>query len=903
MNSQPQQRIKVTYLYHSADKSTFDDLYRHLAVLRKANLVEERYESLAGANFQQQTQDHLKWAQVIILVVSSYFNSDDILSGKETTDLLEECWQAGVCVWAIIARSTYLGLSSFQKYGIFWGKDKAISQYNPQEEALSEITARIHEEIKLMRAEALMCEGKEFSRRNRIEEAISVYEDSLHHEPSYLPALLELGKLYRKSGQPEEAKKYFAKIISNNTKFQQKRRNSSYSSMQKVDLINACSKGFALLELKQFDKALTIFQETYQQALTDNKQQDFYARAYCGEGDTYMQMGIQASPPNTASYYNQALISYEKARACNFASHEYLSKIGETYLALARSTQSASCYEQAFQAFDQATHLSPDYALPYIGKGDVYSDLQHFAKALIAYEKALQLDHFLIHAHGRRGETLLTLNRPKEALSAFGNALSLEDNNAHYYYYKGRAYAKLERYQEALSAYNQARDFGLKSTHLFVYMAITLHELGDVALMYGSQKLAHSYFDDAIAAYNCGNNVEWHEKDIIHYGLGRIAAACGDLNKAIRHFQYANHIAPQKPTSYLEIGKVLIEQDNVDQAFDYFEKADQCCKTSDNKLELANAQTIFGDAFFQIAEKRHPEDYYAGLEKRRSKDYYMDLEKARDHYQIATRTDSRFKTWLGLGKTNKALHDYQEAIEALNQAIKLAPNYAECYVIKGDCCAKLARHEEASSLYQKAISLGYNKTSVYNALGDTYLAMKRYRGALKIFDHVLQQENNALSHCGRGVALREIGLNNNALEAFDAAKSANLKACTIPRYRHIIEDIRSLIEGDLISDPYNAYIHKQKGDVLLLLEENLEYAINAYNKALEYGHASSDIFAHRGDAYYKQQKYRNALMDYKKAQELDASNQRAQRGEKLAQASLTQYSESFFQKLVFWRAH
>jgi tetratricopeptide (TPR) repeat protein len=88
----------------------------------------------------------------------------------------------------------------------------------------------------------------------------------------------------------------------------------------------------------------------------------------------------------------------------------------------------------------------------------VFSALNRDEEAVVALQRAVELDAGLVWAHAELGETLRRLGRHEEALQALDEALKLEPNNAWALASKGASLHVLEHYEEAL----QALDLALK---------------------------------------------------------------------------------------------------------------------------------------------------------------------------------------------------------------------------------------------------------------------------------------------------------------------------------------------------------------------------------------------------------------------------------------------------------
>lgn len=881
--------IKAAYLYHQTDRLIFESLRKQLAGLCRNELIYELPDPLAGEDIYK-IRDWLGKAHVIIILVSSDLDAQDDIIWKETLLIIKECAQNGAHIWPIIARYVHWDASSFKEYEVFWGKDKPITSHTPQDDAFRRLMPKIVYEIYQIYSHMWVQTGDRYSHQMQFDGAKFAYQKSISYTPDYSPALLGMGRLFAKWGQSEEAKGYFEKIVLYNSQIQQKERDTSGSSTQRADLTHACCKGYALLELGRPSEALTVFQEIHQQNTSpiNSMQRNFYAQVYCGEGDAYVKIGNQS--PDLTIYY-KALEAYSKAKELVPDNPKFLNKIGDIYTILAALSASNYSYEQAIDVYQEINNRFPNDAYAHAGRGNALRNLNRFQDALVAYEKALKLDQYEAGGYGGKGEVLLALDRPKEALSAFEEALRLDKDNADYYYGKGRTLAKLSRHQEALNAYDQARTCGFESPSLLVHQATSLLELAETERAWGLQGQALCYYKEAQKYYYNALGRVWSEKDIVFCGLGKIAFAyCGNWDQAFQYYQRAINFAPNQANAYFEMGKMFIERENYSEAFQYFEHARQRCNHSTSTLDEADIETAYGDTYFRIAEKLD------------TKDSYQYLLRAREHYQKAVDTRSHTMAYVGLGKTHAKLHCNKEAINALNFAIKQNPSFAECYFLKGNSCYELGKYEEASYFYKNAIELGFNNATVYNALGDTQLAMKRYFDAIDTFNYVIKyiKEDLAHAYCSKGIALHTLENCEEALHSFEKASYLDNRIYLKSPYIYTIQDIGSFFEGRLRANPEDASAYKYKADVLLLLGERINDAIDAYTKAIEYGGKSADLYCCRGKAYYMQDKFDRSLKDYRQALRIDPNYLPAQQGEKKVASMMEQSPGHFMKKFALW---
>jgi tetratricopeptide (TPR) repeat protein len=114
-----------------------------------------------------------------------------------------------------------------------------------------------------------------------------------------------------------------------------------------------------------------------------------------------------------------------------------------------------------------------------------------------------------------------------------------------------------------------------------------------------------------------------------------------------------------------------------------------------------------------------------------------------------------FSSFIGLSQSAKeyyekgvakyANQDYMAAIRSLNQAIKLNPNYAEAYHLRGNARMRsFNQNEKAASDYTMAIKLDPSNVKSYNNRGLVKSALGDYDGAIEDYNKALELDSKAI---------------------------------------------------------------------------------------------------------------------------------------------------------------
>ncbi len=161
----------------------------------------------------------------------------------------------------------------------------------------------------------------------------------------------------------------------------------------------------------------------------------------------------------------------------------------------------------------------------WLDKGDTYGRKQKYNKALIAYNKALEIKPYYLEALHMKGITFINLDRYNDALSSFDNSIELISNyNYRTWYYKGLALFCLDRYEEALDAYNKALELSSDDAGLWFEKGKTLHKLNR------HEKALNAY--DKVLELKPDYKV-WHYKVYSLFNLKRFNEALNACDKIL----------------------------------------------------------------------------------------------------------------------------------------------------------------------------------------------------------------------------------------------------------------------------------------------------------------------------------------------------------------------------------
>jgi len=432
----------------------------------------------------------------------------------------------------------------------------------------------------------------------------------------------------------------------------------------------------------------------------------------------------------------------------------------------------------------------------YFTEGEKYFILEDYAKALLYYQKSLEVDANNATVHYKIAEVLSRSNRQDDMLKAaisIENALKLEEHNKYFYLLAVNIYNTLARFEKAAEAYEtMMRE--VDGTEEYLY---------DLAVVYQYNKRP----EEAIKAYNRAeslfgiNEISSVQKLRLYLEAGKPEQAIEEGNKLLQAF-------PGEERYVMGFAEVMSKNGQLPVAIQYLEKF-----VSENK-EAGNAKMLL-----------------AG--------FYRDTQQEAKARALLTELFDDPSVEMGskvivLGAYNTELHqnrirnqpdkDKESYVLTLyEKLVKMYPNESDVYVIGGDLYLSTGKNAEASSAYQLAIKTGDVNYEVWQNL--IYLETQ-----LSQFDNVIRHSDEAL----------ELFPNQGMLYYFNGY--AHLRKRNFMEASAALEQAKKIISADtnllgeingMLGDTYNSLAQYEKSDMAyeaaLSIDPGNDVVLNNYS--------------------------------------------------------------------------
>ena len=246
----------------------------------------------------------------------------------------------------------------------------------------------------------------------------------------------------------------------------------------------------------------------------------------------------------------------------------------ETYLNLGNTMIHASELKKAIVMYDKAIQLKPDFAIAYYNRGFAKSLLGQYADAIADYDTAIQLDPTNAYVYyGFRGRVKADMGQHADAIADYDTAIQLDSANVHAYYNRGIAKSLLGQYADAIADYDTAIQLDPANAYVYSLRGLAKADMGqheaaiadfDAAIDLDSE-LALAYVERGYAKSNLGQDeaaitdfdaaIDLIPKDFTAYvGRGISKSSLGQHEAAITDFDAAIDLDSDLALAYYSRG-------------------------------------------------------------------------------------------------------------------------------------------------------------------------------------------------------------------------------------------------------------------------------------------------------------------------------------------------------------
>lgn len=512
-------------------------------------------------------------------------------------------------------------------------------------------------------------------------------------------------------------------------------------------------------------------------------------------------------------------------------------------------------------------------------EGEKYFMIEDYNKALIFFQKSLELNPENAACHYKVAQVLILSEDYDQALLYASEALQLDTSNKYYFLQNAEIYSKQSNFAAAAEVYET----------MLVTIPGTDSHLFDLAALY----VYGNNLDAAIATYDKIEDRFGLSMEVV-FSKQRIYLKQNRLEDAINEIKEMIELFPGESAYVFNLSELYLSNNRGDEAAPYLEKyldenpddararlllAEVFKKRGDlnlaieqltraftnpeleitpklnvlveymkqlpdpevqkNSIELAesiltahpydaNAQAVNGDLYLNLANQNHDEEF---------------KKKALDHYQKALSFDnSNFNIWQNVLQIEAELSQIDSLALHSDQAMEVFPNQPSLYYYNGFAYLSLDEYQTAIEVLEQGIKLSSTDPTMqvvfYSLLGDTYNELKQYPESEEAYEAVLQVDPNndhVLNNYSYFLSLRKENLDKAKRMSTRLVKNNPDNPTFLDTHAWVLymlgdyKEAKKFLEQALKNDASGTII-EHYGDVLFKLGD-IENAVKQWNRA------------------------------------------------------------------------
>ena len=520
----------------------------------------------------------------------------------------------------------------------------------------------------------------------------------------------------------------------------------------------------------------------------------------------------------------------------------------------------------------------------YFTEGEKFFILEDYAKALLYFQRSLEITPENATVHFKIAEVLSRSTKQEDLLKAsfsVENALKLEKKNKYFYLLAANIYGSLTKFDKAASIYET----------MLQEIPGSEEYLSELAAVY-----QYAYkLDEAVKTYNRAENA-LGVSEVSSVQKMRILIENGKVKEGIAEGEKLLQAFPGEERYVMAFSEILSQKGYRADAIKHLEKFTQENNDAGNASMLLagmyrdNNQeekarplllSLFDDSSIEVSSKIIIMASYNGeLNQNRAKkisdpdkeafalklfeklsgqnsgnssvhviggDLYLALGKNREavkEYTQALETgDVNYEVWQNLLYLEVQMEQFGDVLKHADQALELFPNQGMLHYFHGFANLRKRQYQEAITSLEQAKRLTQSDSNfmsdINNMLGDAYNSTKAYEKSDKAYDEalVLNPDNyTALNNYSYYLALRKSNLEKAEKMSAQLAKNNPDNPTFLDTYAWVLytrekfKEARKVIERAISTGNANATHFEHYGDILFKLGD-VNAAVEQWQKA------------------------------------------------------------------------
>lgn len=553
-------------------------------------------------------------------------------------------------------------------------------------------------------------------------------------DPKNLDAGVKVAEFFLLSRNKEESRKYVEQVLNEDPTYQ-----DGLALISNLELIEG-----------NFDKAAKAIND----ALSQDGENDKYfnirgrilvAQGKAEEGKSDFLRAIQLGPDSFANYRTLLLFyqQHEDEEAVAQLLDDMTRQFPENpqlYIMLSQLHRRNGDIEAAEKALLRAQETSKDTVSPNLMLAEFYKDTRNYSKAEETLLKARIEFPETIQVQITLGELFFDLQKFEEAKKIMDTILEPNPANGGANLLRARFLIRDQKPEEAIEILASLMSDYPKWGDLFYYSALCHLRIGKIELAQKAIELALQ------------NN---RSKDRYHALAAQIHLIRGNSSEATKEAAIALRINSHNFVAIKILTKSLIQNKDFQKAIDLLDRINQETVTNDVELLGSLAMAQLG-----LDQKDKAEQTFTrllALEPQNSKTLAIltalqsgnDISNAIEFVTTHNNQNESWGHYLLLGDLLIKDRQFQEALAAFQNALRLNPNNPRGYIVKAQLLNRLGKAEESMATYEellikrpKSIPALMGLATILEQQGKPSLAKEKYIVAMEIQPDLPVAANN-----------------------------------------------------------------------------------------------------------------------------------------------------------------
>lgn len=214
--------------------------------------------------------------------------------------------------------------------------------------------------------------------------------------------------------------------------------------------------------------------------------------------------------------------------------------------------------EQAMLALERAVEINPLLAESRMNLGNIYLDKDRIEDAIYEYEAALEINPGNAKTHNNLGNAYTKRGWLSDAISHYTQSLRLDSNSTEAYKNLANAYCEQKMFGHAASQLKQAITLEPEDANCYSQLGYVYNQMGD--------------YEEGISQYKKALKIKGDFAEA-HYGLALCYNKLGLVGDEIRAYKKALAIKPDMMAALANLGNAYFGKQNYDAAIEQYKKA------------------------------------------------------------------------------------------------------------------------------------------------------------------------------------------------------------------------------------------------------------------------------------------------------------------------------------------